>query len=201
MKLKLSIYMVSSIIFAQMKNKTSLENYTTGDFKIGKGIIIQLFWYITNVLFFINPLNPISSLKVFLLKLFGAKIGKDVVVKPGVNIKYPWKLTVGNYVWIGENVWIDNLDKVEIANNAVLSQGAILLCGNHNFKKPSFDLITKPITVEEGVWIGAKSIVTGGVICKSHSVLAVNSVASANLEEYTIYRGNPAEKVKIREIN
>lgn len=184
-----------------MKEKTSLENYTTGDFKIGRGIIIQLFWYVTNVLFFINPLNPISSLKVLLLKIFGAKIGKGVVVKPGVNIKYPWKLTIGDNSWIGENVWIDNLDEVEIGNNSVLSQGAMLLSGNHNFKNISFDLITKPIFLEEGVWIGAKSIVTGGVTCKSHSVLAVNSVASSSLEEYTIYRGNPAEKVKSREIN
>ena len=183
-----------------MNTKTSLENYTTGDFKIGRGMIVQLFWYFTNVLFLINPLNPISSLKIFLLKIFGAKIGKGVVVKPGVNIKYPWKLTVGNHVWIGENVWIDNLDKVEIGDNSVLSQGAMLLCGNHNFKKSSFDLITKPIVLEDGVWIGAKCTVVGGVICKSHSVLAVNSVASTNLEEYTIYRGNPADKIKSREI-
>lgn len=184
-----------------MKEKTSLEDYTTGDFEIGKDKVIQVIWYIANVLFLMNPLNPISSLKVFLLKVFGAKIGKGVVVKPGVNIKYPWKLTIGNYAWIGENVWIDNLDQVEIGNNSVLSQGAMLLCGNHNFKKTSFDLITKPILIEEGVWIGAKSIITGGVTCKSHSVLVVNSVASNNLEEYTIYRGNPAEKVKTREIN
>ena len=183
-----------------MKKKTSLEDYTTGDFKIGRGILIQLLWYITNVLFFINPLNPISSLKVFLLKVFGAKIGKDVVVKPGVNIKYPWKLIMGDHSWVGENVWIDNLDKVEIGNNSVLSQGVMLLSGNHNFKKSSFDLITKPIIIEDGVWIGAKSVVTGGVTCKSHSVLVVNSVASKDLEEYFIYRGNPAEKVRSRVI-
>ncbi|MCK5782402.1 MAG: WcaF family extracellular polysaccharide biosynthesis acetyltransferase [Flavobacteriales bacterium] len=183
-----------------MNAKTSLENYTTDDFRIGKGLTIQFLWYITNVLFLINPLNPISSLKVFLLKIFGAKIGKGVVIKPGVNIKYPWKLTVSNHVWIGENVWIDNLDEVEIGDNTVLSQGAMLLCGNHNFKKSSFDLITKPIALEDGVWIGAKSIVTGGVRCKSHSVLAVNSVTSNNLDGYYIYRGNPAEKITSREI-
>ena len=181
-------------------NKTNLEKYTTGNFDIERGKFKQILWYITNVLFFINPLNPISALKVFLLKLFGSKVGKGVVMKPGVNIKYPWKLSIGDFSWIGENVWIDNLDEVVIGNNAVLSQGALLLCGNHNFKKPSFDLITKPIILEDGVWIGAKSMVTGGVVCKSHSVLAVNSVASNNLEEYSIYRGNPAEKIKSREI-
>lgn len=181
-------------------NKTNLKDYNTGDFRIGRNKISQLFWYITNVLFFINPLNPISSLKIMFLKLFGAKIGKGVVIKPGVNIKYPWKLSIGNFSWIGENVWIDNLSEVVIGDNTVLSQGAMLLCGNHNFKSSSFNLITKPINLEDGVWIGAKSTVTGGVTCKSHSVLAVNSVASANLEEYSIYRGNPAEKIKTREI-
>ncbi|MEN8136883.1 MAG: WcaF family extracellular polysaccharide biosynthesis acetyltransferase [Bacteroidota bacterium] len=184
-----------------MRNKTNLESYTTGTFKIGKGKIIQILWYIVNVLFFINPLNPISSLKVFLLRLFGAQIGRGVVIKPGVNIKYPWKLKAGNFVWLGENVWIDNLEFVEIGDNSVLSQGAMLLCGNHDYKKIGFDLITDPIRVEEGVWIGAKSVVAGGVVCRSHSVLAVNSVASNDLNEYSIYRGNPAVFIKEREIN
>jgi putative colanic acid biosynthesis acetyltransferase WcaF len=183
-----------------MSNKTNLENYTTGDFKAGKSIFIQALWYITNVLFFINPLNPFSALKIFLLRFFSANIGKGVVIKPGVNIKYPWKLKLGNYVWIGENVWIDNLEEVAIFDNSVLSQGAMLLCGNHDYKKSEFNLITKTITIEDGVWIGAKSIITGGVVCKSHSVLSVNSVASSNLEEYTIYRGNPSIEVKKRQI-
>ena len=180
--------------------KTNLENYTTGNFDIGRGRVIQTLWYFTNVLFLKNTLNPFSGIKTFLLKVFGAKIGEGVVVKPGVNIKYPWKLKVGNHSWIGENVWIDNLEKVAIGDNCVLSQGAMLLSGNHNYKKTSFDLITEPIILEDGVWIGAKSVVTGGVICKSHSVLTVNSVASQDLTEYTIYRGTPAEKVKTREI-
>lgn len=180
--------------------KTNLENYTTGNFDIGRGRVIQTLWYFTNVLFLKNTLNPFSGIKVFFLKVFGAKIGKGVVVKPGVNIKYPWKLKVGNHSWIGENVWIDNLEKVAIGDNCVLSQGAMLLCGNHNYKKTSFDLITEPIILKDGVWIGAKSVVTGGVICKSHSVLTVNSVANQDLAEYTIYRGTPAEKVKTREI-
>ena len=130
-----------------------------------------------------------------LLRIFGAKIGVGVVLKPGVNIKYPWKLVVGNHVWIGEDVWIDNLDDLVIGNNVCVSQGAMLLCGNHNYKKSTFDLMIGKIRIEDGVWIGAKSTVTQNVICESHSVLSVNSVASSNLESYTIYRGNPAIKV------
>ncbi len=133
-----------------------------------------------------------------LLRLFGAQIGKGVVIKPGVNIKYPWKLSIGDYSWIGEKVWIDNLDQVTIGRHCCLSQEAMLLIGNHNYKLPTFDLMVAPITLEDGVWIGARSIVTGGVTCQSHSVLAINSVASLNLHQNGIYRGNPAEKVKER---
>ena len=178
--------------------KTDLSSFDNSDYNTGAGIIKRTLWYFTNIWFFTSRWLPISGFKVFLLKLFGAKIGSGVVIKPAVNIKYPWRLTIGNHVWIGEGVWIDNLDDVTIHNNVTLSQGAFLLCGNHNFKKTTFDLITGKITLEEGVWIGAKSIVAPGVICKSHSVLAVQSVASSDLEKYSIYRGNPAVFVKKR---
>lgn len=179
---------------------TDLSRYNNEWFDEGAGVIKRSFWFITNVLFFINPLNPISSIKVRLLRLFGAQIGKGVVIKPGVNIKYPWKLQVGNYTWIGEKVWIDNLDQTIIGSNCCLSQGALLLNGNHNYKKHTFDLIINPIILEDGVWIGAKSVVTGGVTCHSLSVLAVQSVTSSDLEANSIYRGNPAVKVKERVI-
>jgi len=179
-------------------NKTDLSLYTTGSFNTGAGPLKRLLWYFTNIVFFISPLNPVSSLKVGLLKLFGAKIGKGVVIKPAVNIKYPWKLTVGDYTWIGERVWIDNLAGVEIGKHCCISQGAMLLCGNHNFKKVTFDLITKSIILEDGAWVGAFSIVCPGVTLGSHSVLAVNSVATQPLNAYWIYQGNPANAVKER---
>jgi putative colanic acid biosynthesis acetyltransferase WcaF len=76
----------------------------------------------------------------------------------------------------------------------------MLLCGNHNYKKETFDLITKSIILENGVWIGAHSVVCPGVICKSHAILTVNSVATSNLEAYTIYQGNPAKEIRKRAI-
>ena len=82
-----------------------------------------------------------------------------------------------------------------------LAQGALLLTGNHNYSKPAFDLITGEITLEDGVWIGAKATVCPGVTCRSHAVLNVGSVASTELEAYGIYRGNPAMKVKQRQIS
>jgi len=161
----------------------------------------QVVWYFINVIFFKNPFNPISSLKIFLLKAFGARLGKGIVIKPSINIKYPWKLQVGNNGWIGEDVWIDNLSEVSIGDNVTLSQGAMLLTGGHDYKKETFDFFSNPIILEDGVWIGAKAVVTGGTICKSHSILGINSVAKKYLEPYTIYIGNPAVAVKQRIID
>ena len=133
--------------------------------------------------------------------MFGCSLGKGVVIKPNVNIKYPWKLSLGNYVWIGERVWIDNLDNVMIGNHVCISQGAMLICGSHNYKQKSFDLITKEIALNDGVWIGAKSIILPGVVAESHSILSAGSVISKNLESFTVYKGNPAEKVGSRTIS
>jgi putative colanic acid biosynthesis acetyltransferase WcaF len=181
--------------------QTDLSKYNNSWYNPGASKIKILVWYFTNVLFFINPLNPVSGLKVFLLKLFGAKMGKGVVIKPNVNIKYPWLLEVGDYTWIGEKVWIDNLAKVTIGKNCCLSQGAMLLCGNHNYKKSTFDLIVKPITLEDGAWVGALSVVCPGVTLKSHAILTVHSVATETLEAFSLYKGNPAVKIREREIN
>jgi putative colanic acid biosynthesis acetyltransferase WcaF len=116
------------------------------------------------------------------------------MIKPHVTIKYPWFLTIGNYTWIGENVWIDNLAQVDIGAHACLSQGALLLTGNHDYRQPAFDLVLRPIRLEEGVWIGARAIVCPGVTCRSHAVLSVGAVATADLEPYSVYAGNPAQK-------
>jgi putative colanic acid biosynthesis acetyltransferase WcaF len=139
-------------------------------------------------------------LKIWFLREFGAKVGDGVIIKPDVNIKYPWKLTIGNYTWIGEGVWIDNLDQVTIGNHCCISQGAMLLCGSHDYKKETFDLITKPITLEEGAWVGAQSLVCPGVTLFSHSVLAAGSVATTHLNAFSVYQGNPAIFKRKREI-
>ncbi len=180
--------------------KTDLSRYDNSWYHPG-GKIKRLTWYFTNVLFFINPLNPFSGIKVCLLRLFGAKIGIGVNIKPCVNVKYPWLLEVGDYSWIGENVWIDNLAKVKIGNNVCISQGAMLLCGNHNYKKSTFDLIIGEITLEGGSWVGAQSVVCPGVTVHTHAVLSVGSVACRDLEAYGVYQGSPAVKVRERVIN
>jgi putative colanic acid biosynthesis acetyltransferase WcaF len=178
---------------------TQLNTFNNSWYKPGSAIKRGL-WYFTQLVFFRSAF-PFTSFKVFLLKMYGARVGTGVVIKPHVRIKYPWLLELGNHIWIGEDVWIDNLGKVTIADHCCLSQGAMLLCGNHNYSKSTFDLMVGDITLQEGVWIGAKATVCPGVTCSSHSVLSVGSVATKNLDAYSIYQGVPAVKIKDRTIH
>ena len=181
--------------------QSNLSAYDNHPYHPGGNAFKRLLWFYTNAIFFKTSLVPISGFKVFLLRMFGANIGDNVMVKPCVNIKYPWFLTIGNNTWIGENVWIDCLVKLSIGSNVCLSQGAMLLTGNHNYKKTTFDLITGGIILEDGVWIGAKAIVSPGITAASHAVLAAGSVATKNLEAYSVYQGNPALKIRDRIIS
>ncbi len=181
------------------KLKTDLSQFDNSWYKPGRNFIVRLTWYFINAAF-INSAFPISAVKVSLLKMFGAKVGKNVVIKPKVNIKYPWHLIIGNNVWIGENAWIDNLTTVLIKDNACVSQGAMLLCGNHHYKKVKFDLILGRITIGEGAWVGAQATVCPGVIMHDHAILTVGSVATKHLEGYSVHQGNPAVKIKDRVI-
>src|SRR5919199_3372446 len=183
---------VSDQVASTANGRTDLSRFNNSWYNPGPKWKVLL-WFLANSVF-LNSYLPIPvAIKIAVLKLFGAQVGTGVMIKPSVNIKYPWLLRIGNYVWIGEQVWIDNLSQVVLGNNVCLSQGAMLLTGNHNYSVPTFDLNTRPITIEDGVWIGAKSIVCPGVRCESHAVLAVNSVATHSLSAYGIYQGNPAE--------
>lgn len=181
-------------------SKTNLAIYDNSWYRPGGSVLKRVLWLFINAIFFKTTLAPVSKLKVALLRLFGAKIGVNVEIKPCVNIKYPWHLTVGDYTWIGENVWIDNLTQTTIGSNVCISQGAMLLTGNHNYKNPAFDLIVKGIIVEDGAWIGAHAVVCPGVKVGSHSVLAVGSIATGELLPNSIYQGNPARKSRTRTI-
>lgn len=179
--------------------QTDLSRFTIADYQPGSKLKL-ITWYIINLIFFSNHLPWPYAIKIFFLKIFGGKIGTGTVIKPNVRIKYPWRLIVGNHCWLGEDVWIDNLEHVEIGNNVCLSQGAMLLTGNHDYTKSDFPYKLGGIKLEDGVWIGAKSVVCPGVNCHSHSILTVNSVATKDLEERKIYSGNPATFIRERKM-
>jgi putative colanic acid biosynthesis acetyltransferase WcaF len=180
--------------------RTDLSRFDNAWFDEGASRFKWAMWFLFNALFVLNPLNPFSSLRKAILRLFGAKIGKGVIIKPRVQVKFPWNLQIGEYAWIGEAVWIENQGKVSIGAHACLSQGAVLMTGNHNYKSETFDLMVKPIVLEDGVWIGAGAMVTQGVTCRSHAVLGVMSVASSDLEAYTVYAGNPCREIRKRDM-
>lgn len=179
---------------------TDLSAFSTGDFDKGAGKLKQAFWYLMNALFVRASWNPAMGIKIWLLRRFGAKIGKGLVIKNNVCVKFPWKLTIGDNVWLGEGCWLDNLDTITIGSNVCVSQGALLITGNHDYTQTSFPYRNAPITVEDGAWIGARAIVTAGVTVATHSVLTVGAIVTKNTEPYGIYQGNPAKLIKQRAI-
>lgn len=138
--------------------------------------------------------SPIISyrMRVALLRLFGARIGSRTVIKPGVRVKYPWRLIAGDDCWIGEDCWIDNLESVRLGNDVCLSQGTYLCTGNHDWSDPSFGMIVKPIVLHDGAWAGARSILTPGVTLGNCAVAAAGSVVTRNIPPFEIHAGNPA---------
>jgi len=183
-----------------MNNTTDLSKFDVEDYKAGRNKLIVLIWSLFNYFFLNSSIPWPQALKIILLKMFGAKIGTGLVLKIRVRIKNPWRLVIGNNCWIGEDVWIDNLEGVSIGNNVCISQGALLLTGNHDYSKVDFRYRLGKITIEDGAWLGAKCVVCPGVVCKTHSILTVNSVATKTLEPWKIYAGNPAQFVRARKM-
>ncbi|MCC5637234.1 WcaF family extracellular polysaccharide biosynthesis acetyltransferase [Nostoc sp. CHAB 5844] len=177
-----------------------LDSYTLGTYTPGASLWKQVLWYFLGSPLVKNRWLTASSLKIWLLRSFGAQIGQNVRIKPGVRIKFPWRLTVGDHVWIGEDAWIDNLASVTIESHVCISQGVYLCTGNHDWSHPDFKLITAPIHIQESSWIAAKSVVGPGVIVGKGAVLALGGVTGRSLEAMTIYAGNPAQPIKQRQI-
>lgn len=134
-----------------------------------------------------------------ILRIFGARLGLGGRFKPGLCISYPWNLHVGDYCWLGESVWIDSLDSVTIGNNVCISQGSYLCTGNHNYKKPSFDLCLGAIAIGSESWIGAKSIVAPSCVIGDGAVICIGSVVAGNIPALGVVRGNPAVLVSRRQ--
>lgn len=173
-----------------------LSKYRHTPYEPGKNRLVRGLWYCANVLFFKSAWWPYYGFKRALLRCFGARIGNGVIIKPCVNIKYPWRLSIGHHAWIGENVWIDNLVEVNIGNNCCISQGALLLCGNHDYTKESFDLQVAPVVLKDGAWVGAKAVVCPGVRMGEDSILTAHSVLTRSTSPRSVWQGNPAVEKK-----
>ena len=158
----------------------------------GRPVFVEALWYVCKCVFFLSAIPWPSGLKCGLLRVFGAKIGKGVVIKPRVNIHLPWRLEVGSHSWIGEEVFILNFDPVRIGAHACVSQRAFLCTGNHDFRDPEFAFRSGPIGVGDGTWIGAAVFVAPGVNIGDEAVVSAGSVVCKDLPAGMICFGNPA---------
>jgi putative colanic acid biosynthesis acetyltransferase WcaF len=136
----------------------------------------RIAWHVCSALLFQNALVLPSLWKAALLRLFGARVGRGLVVRPRVTIKYPWFLTLGDHVWLGEQVWIDNHCLVSVGASVCISQGAYLFTGNHDYDDRGFRFFCKPVTIEDGAWVGAKAIVCPGSVLRRMSVVGAGVV-------------------------
>ncbi len=173
-------------------------------FDPGKGLdrgrprFIELMWYAAKCLVFLSPLPFPSAFKRGMLRIFGATIGKGVVIKPRVNIHLPWKLAVGDFTWVGEEVFIMNFEPVTIGAHCCISQRAFLCTGNHDFRQPDMRYRNRPITVENGAWVGAQVFVSPGVTIGMEAVITAGSVVTRSQPAKTICGGNPCVAGKPR---
>ncbi len=141
---------------------------------------------------------PGTSWRKFILRLFGAKIGKGGRIKPFIQITYPWNLIIGDYCWIGEKVWIDNLGKVILGDNVCISQNAYLCTGNHNYNSPNFELKVGNIIIYSEAWIAANTTIGPGTVIGERAIIALGSVVSGEVPPGEILKGNPAKTIRKR---
>jgi putative colanic acid biosynthesis acetyltransferase WcaF len=181
-----------------MPSPVHLAHYDNSWYDPGGSPVRRIVWFVVGLPILRSAWIPSSSLRVALLRFFGAQIGQGVVIKPSVAVKYPWHLVIGDHCWIGEQAWIDNLTSVHLESNVCLSQGAYLCTGNHDWTDPRFGLIIAPIRLSEGSWVGAKAILTPGTVLGIGAIASAGSVITGAIPDYQIFAGNPAVFVRKR---
>lgn len=179
-------------------SQVNLRNYDNSWYSPGRSVLWQAAWLFFGLPVLRSSWITSSSLRVHLLRFFGARIGERVVIKPGVSIKYPWHLEVASDCWIGERCWIDNLTTVGLGSSVCISQGAYLCTGNHDWSDPSFGLKIAPIRLMDGAWAGAKCILLPGTTLGKCAVAGAGSVVAGLIPDYEIHAGNPARFIKRR---
>jgi putative colanic acid biosynthesis acetyltransferase WcaF len=167
------------------------------NFRGRSGAIVQLWWIVEALLFNPSP-QILYGWRRFLLRLFGARVGKGVIIRPSVKTTYPWKLSIGDYSWIGDNVVLYSLGEINIGSNAVVSQKSYLCTGSHDFEKKEFDIFAKKINIEDEVWVASDVFIGPGVTIGRGAVVGARSSVFKVLEGGYVYAGSPVRKIKKR---
>jgi putative colanic acid biosynthesis acetyltransferase WcaF len=183
-----------------MATTVQLSHFDKTRYEPGRPRATQILWFLVGLPLLRCGWIPSSGFRCRLLRWFGARIGTGVVCKPGMRVKFPWRLTVGEHSWIGEDCWIDNLANVTIGSNCCLSQGAYLCTGNHDWTDEAFALIVQEIRVEDGSWIGARATVLPGVTLHTGAIAAAGSVVTRSIPSNEIHAGNPAGFIRGRRL-
>lgn len=156
-------------------------------------------WNIARALLFRSSPRPLHVWRSFLLRLFGAEIGIGCHVYPGVRIWAPWNLRLGNYVGVADEVILYCMDKIDVGDYAVISHGAHLCCGTHDYNTDNFQLTVKPIVIGSRAWICAEAFVHPGVTVPEGAVVGARAVVTKSLvEPWTVYSGNPCRSIGTR---
>jgi len=164
----------------------------------GRPVLVEVAWYLAKWLLFLTAFPVPCALKRAILRLFGAQVGKGVIIKPRVNIHMPWKLVVGDFSWIGEEVFILNFEPVTIGSHCCVSQRVFLCTGNHDYRQAHMPYRNEPITMADGAWIGAQAFVAPGVEIGKEAVIAAGSVVTKSQPPRMVCAGNPCTPVKPR---
>lgn len=158
-----------------------LSKYDQSWFDRGRPTIVVVLWWLTRDIIFKHTFHNMYSFRTLLLKLFGAKIGKNVKIRRKVEITYPWKLEIGDNTWIDDDVILYNLDYIKIGSNCSISRRSFLCTGSHDITKETFDLITKPIVIEDSVWIQADCFIAQGVTIGEGSIVGARKNVFKNV--------------------
>ena len=173
-----------------------LYEFSNDDFTRGAPRWKEALWWLVRSLIFASWLPIPSAIKVFWLRKFGASIGSSVVIRSRVNITFPWRLEIGDHVWIGDEVMILSLAPVRIGSNSCISQRAFICTGSHDFSKESFDLITEEIKIGNSCWVGAQAFIGPGISMKDGSRCLAGAVLVKDVEEGATVAGVPARPIE-----
>ncbi|BAZ42490.1 hexapeptide repeat-containing transferase [Calothrix sp. NIES-4101] len=168
-----------------------LSKYDQSWYDRGKPTWFVLLWWFVQAVTFPLTLHPLNGLRCGILRLFGARIGKKVLIRPTARFTYPWKVTIGDYSWIGDNVVFYSLDQITIGNNCVISQKSYLCTGSHDLQDPAFGLQTARINIQDGVWVAADCFVAPGVTIGANAVIGARSSVFADIPPGQVCRGTP----------
>lgn len=161
-------------------------------FRGRSAVFVQMWWLVQGTLFALSP-QVLYGWRNVLLRAFGAKVGRGVLVRPSVRITYPWKVTIGDRSWIGDHAELYSLGEITIGADAVVSQKAYLCTGSHDHRSVAFDIYAKPIVIEDQAWVCADVFVHPGITVGRGAVIAARSVLRSDAEPYGLYSGAPAE--------